>query len=274
MIRFSQGFRMHILFLDDAGTISPIDKIVSHYFVLAGPVVPEEQWPNLEKEFYKICSQFNVSGEIKWRFFGQKVCRADDQNTLSHLDFQQRDELRRTLLNTLIANESIKIISVAAHLPTAYTSDHIKKPEHVHAFAYKSIIELYQLHLQQLSQIIGSMVYGIIVSDHRNPAQDTAQRNLHREILKSGNTRLTYPNLIEGLFFSPSHHSIGIQFADLVSGAVYRKFEHRDDRWHKLIQPNFWKPETKRSEIFMEMLGYSKEKDAESVKPFSSTEPT
>ncbi len=265
---------MHILFLDDAGTISPANKIESNYFVLAGPIIPEEQWSNLEKEFYKICDQFNVHGEIKWRFFGQKRCRADDQNTLFHLDFQQRDELRKALLNALIANKSIKIISVVVHLPTAYTAEHIKKPEHVHAFAYRSIIELYQLHLQQLSQIIGSMVYGIIVSDHRNPAQDTAQRNLHREILKSDNARLTYPNLIEGLFFSPSHHSIGIQFADLISGAVFRNFEHRDDRWHQLIRPNFWKPETEQPEILLEMLGYRKEKDAESIKSFDSTEPT
>jgi hypothetical protein len=266
---------MHILFLDDAGTISPIDKIDDNYFVLAGPVIPEEQWPGLEKEFYKICDQFNVRGEIKWRFFGQKRCRADDQNSILHLDFQQRDELRKALLKALIANESIKIISVVVHLPTAYKSEHIKKPEHVHAFAYRSIIELYQLHLQQLSQIIGSTVYGIIVSDHRNPAQDTAQRNLHREIIKSkNNARLTYPNLIEGLFFSPSHHSIGIQFADLISGAVFRKFEHRDDRWHQLIRPNFWKAESEQSENIMVMLGYQKEKDAESIKPYDSTEPT
>jgi uncharacterized protein DUF3800 len=252
---------MHILFLDDAGTISPSNKIESNHFVLAGPVIPEDQWSNLEKNFYTICDQFNVCGEIKWRFFGQKRCREDDQNTLFHLDFQQRDELRKTLFNALIANESIKIISVVVNLPLAYTSENIKKPEDVHAFAYRSIVELYQLHLQQLSQITGSTVYGIIVSDHRNPTQDTAQRNLHREILKSkNNARLTYPNLIEGLFFSPSHHSMGIQFADLISGAVFRNFEHRDDRWHKLIQPNFWKPETVQSEILMESLGYKKEK--------------
>ena len=264
---------MHLFFLDDSGTISPSNKITHNHFVLAGPIIPEDQWRNLQKIFFEICNQFNVQGEIKWRFFGQKRGCEDDENTLLHLNIDKRDELRKALLEALIANESIKILVVVVHLPTAYMDSTITKPEHIHDFAYKSLIELFQLHLQDLSQIIGSTVNGIIISDHRNPMQDTAQRNLHMEILRSkNNTRLTYPNLIEGLFFSPSHHSIGIQFADLISGAVFRYFEHQDARWYNLLRKKLWKPETKRSKGLMEILGYKK--DAESVEPFNSSEPT
>ena len=34
-----------------------------------------------------------------------------------------------------------------------------------------------------------------------------------------------FNNLIEGLFIAPSHLSVGIQFADLVAGAIFRKYE-------------------------------------------------
>ena len=105
--------------------------------------------------------------------------------------------------------------------------------------------------------------------------QDTAQRNLHMKILKSKtNTLLTYPNLIEGLFFSPSHHSMGIQFADLVSGAFFRYYEHQDPRWYDLLRKNFWKPETEHSKKLIEILRHKKKKDAESVESFDPTEPT
>ncbi|MEI8124925.1 MAG: DUF3800 domain-containing protein, partial [Parachlamydiaceae bacterium] len=47
--------------------------------------------------------------------------------------------------------------------------------------------------------------------------------------------------LIEGLFLAPSHLSVGIQFADMVVGAVFRKFEHQNDRWFNLLEPSWRK---------------------------------
>ena len=46
-----------------------------------------------------------------------------------------------------------------------------------------------------------------------------------------------YANLIEGLFIAPSHYSVGIQFADLVAGAVYRRVEANDARFFDVIKP-------------------------------------
>lgn len=266
---------MHLHFTDDSGTILPPNRTDQKYFVLGGPVVPEEQWHNLEKEYSEICSHFAVKGEIKWRFFGQKEGFRDKGNTISHLNHHERDELRETLLRALVAHKSIKIINVVVHLPTIYQSPEYKIPEQVHGYAHKSLMDIFQLHLHDLSQQIGSAVYGMIISDHRNPIEDRAHRDLHRNILKTkDNTPITYPNLIEGLFFSPSDHSIGIQFADLVSGAIFRFYEHRDDRWYNLLRMNLWKPETKQSEGMLSKLGFRKEKDAESVESFNPTEPT
>jgi hypothetical protein len=266
---------MHLFFLDDSGTILPPNKLRQNHFVLAGPIIPEEQWSSLHKKFSEICCRFNIVGEIKWRFFGQRGGHEDRDNTLAHLNINEKDALRTALLNSLIANESIKMIAVIIHVPTAYKVSSIKKPEQVHAYAYKSLVELFQLHLQGLSQIIGSTVNGIIIGDHRSPMQDAAQRNLHMELLKSkNNSLLSYPNLIEGLFFSPSHHSVGIQFADLISGAVFRYYEHQDTRWYNLLRKNFWEPKPEESKTLTELLGYRKEKDAESAKSFNLTEPT
>jgi hypothetical protein len=79
------------------------------------------------------------------------------------------------------------------------------------------------------------------------------------KILKNG--RIFYPNLIEGLFFSPSHHSIGIQFADLISGAIFRNYEKQDDRWYKIIRKKLWEPKPELSGSQMSKLGLISENE-------------
>jgi hypothetical protein len=59
-----------------------------------------------------------------------------------------------------------------------------------------------------------------------------------------------YDHLIEGLFLEPSNLSIGIQLADMVSGAGWRKYERNDDRWYRAVEPSF------RRSSSGELLGY------------------
>ena len=172
----------------------------------------------------------------------------------------QKDTLKNTLFTILSSYRSIKIIAGVIHFPSIYHSLDIKTPEQVHTLTYKTLLTSFQQRLKELTESNGLKVNGIVISDHRNPFQDSALRNFHMDLLKSDTTESpTYPNLIESLFLTPSHHSIGIQLADLVSGAIFRYFEHNDDRWYKLIEENFWKPPIKIDSDW-------KEKDAESIK--------
>jgi hypothetical protein len=47
-----------------------------------------------------------------------------------------------------------------------------------------------------------------------------------------------YKNLIEGLFLTPSHLSVGIQMVDMVAGAIWRRFEANDSYWFDVIKPS------------------------------------
>ena len=102
---------MQLFFIDDSGSVPPQARLSNQHFVLGGLIIPEEKWHNLESEFFQICDNFKVNGEIKWRFFGQKIGREDKENTLSHLSILERDELRKILLSTAIKDPSIKIIT-------------------------------------------------------------------------------------------------------------------------------------------------------------------
>jgi hypothetical protein len=43
--------------------------------------------------------------------------------------------------------------------------------------------------------------------------------------------------MIEGLFIAPSHLSVGIQFANMVAGAVFCAFRAQDKRFAVQIKP-------------------------------------
>jgi hypothetical protein len=49
----------------------------------------------------------------------------------------------------------------------------------------------------------------------------------------------SYGNMVEGLFIAPSHLSVGIQFADMVAGAVFRAYKANDTRFADQIQESF-----------------------------------
>lgn len=220
---------MHLFFIDDSGDPSGSTT----HFVLGGAVIPGDQWHNLNNSFSSICKQFRLQGEIKWRWFGRK---ADKKNSLAHLSFEEKDELRKCLLESLTKFNSVKIIAAVAHLPTIRSKYPLFTPEHIYSLAYKSLTERFQYCLQDLSRESGITFNGILVCDHRNPGQDKLLRNFHQDLVQSGKHSLTrYSNLIETLFLAPSHQSVGLQFSDLVVGAILRFFESNDDRWYNLI---------------------------------------
>jgi hypothetical protein len=65
-------------------------------------------------------------------------------------------------------------------------------------------------------------------------------RQQHERLVReAGQFKSTYTHLVEGLFLAPSHMSVGIQLADMVAGAVWRKFERGDDTFFNAIEPAF-----------------------------------
>jgi Protein of unknown function (DUF3800) len=83
---------------------------------------------------------------------------------------------------------------------------------------------------------------GIVISDHRGAHDDKALRLHHQKLLYSASEFISrYDNLVESLFVQPSNMSVGVQLADIVAGAVWRKFEKNDSRWFDMLTPAFRK---------------------------------
>jgi hypothetical protein len=227
---------MHILFIDESGNPPPPGKLGSKNSVLGGVIIPEEIWPKLAADLKRLKKEYDVSGEIKWRHF--IAGNRKPENSLLHLNPAQRDTLRLKLLQALVRYKSIRIISVIADIQLSYADSTIIDDNGLYHRSYKVLTERFQYFLQDMERESGQRINGLVVCDHRNNHQDDRLRALHQNLVNSeGIFTSTYANLIEGLFLAPSHYSVGIQFADLVAGAVFRKFESSDDRFYDVIKP-------------------------------------
>lgn len=226
---------MQILFIDESGTPPPAHKAAdTGYFVLGGVVVPEEVWVKLAHELKRLKAAYSVRGEVKWRHFAPD--KGGRQTPLSHLSPELKAAFRSDLYKALVAFKSVKIISVVVHVALEYQRGYVNTPDDMYWLAYKQLTERFQYYLQDLSKLIGHTVHGIVVCDNRGAADDENLRKLHSKLMQGGSDNgSNYANLIEGCFIAPSHMSVGIQFADLVAGAIFRKFKSSDCRFYDQI---------------------------------------
>ena len=231
---------MQILFVDESGTPPPPDRPNNTpLFVLGGLVVPEDLWSKLATDLRRLKGHYKIEGEIKWRYFAPDKQGAK-KHSLSHLSPLQKEELRSKLYEAICAYRSIRLICVTTNVELAYRLSYVKNADDLYWYSYKQLTERFQYYLQDLERTVGQRVNGIVVCDHRAPKDDTRLRELHHQLLAGSKATFShYENLIEGLFIAPSHLSVGVQFADMVAGAVFRAYAASDRRFFSQIEASF-----------------------------------
>ena len=235
---------MQILFIYESGTPPPPDKIItSPLFVLGGVVIPDDFWHRVKADLDNVKKKYRIIGEIKWRNFAPQHIEAR-KNTLSHLSSQDKELLRTELYAIINKYKSIKTICTVTDVAKAYQLEYIKTADDLYWYSYKQMTERFQYYLQDISRISGQKINGIIVCDHRAPKDDKRLQELHSKLLLGhANSYSKYDNLVEGVFIAPSHLSVGIQFADIIGGAILRKFKDNDSRFFDQIKDTFRKSE-------------------------------
>jgi hypothetical protein len=226
---------MHLLFIDESGTLSPFGKHnPEDKFVLGGISMSEDTWFNINKELFQLKIKYNVPGEIKWRYFWTDK---EKKTSLSHLTKEQREGLRTDIYSLISRYKSIRIISVVADVTLCYKRSHINSDDDLYWYAYKRMIERYQYYLQDLTREAGTKMNGIVVCDHRERRQDKRLQNMHFQMMHGEESHTSkFDNIVEGVFIVPSHFSTGIQLADMVAGAMYQAYSKKDLRFYNQIE--------------------------------------
>ncbi len=208
---------MYLCFIDESGTPpKPGQQGQPPYFVIGGVIVHEAQWHDIADELraLKARDEFNVRGEIKWRYFGP--ANNDGQSPVAHLDQEARSVFRKAFYNIIAKRKAVKIIACVASVEVAYAQDYCNSQEDLYQFTYKPVSERFQYFLQDMERTVGSKQLGIMVADHRGRTQDDALRYKHHRLIEADAPVFsTYSNYIETIFLTPSHNSVGIQLADM-----------------------------------------------------------
>lgn len=239
---------MYMLFIDESGNPAPPNKRNEEYFVLGGLIIHEDDWHQISRDFREVKDDYGIEGEIKWRFFNPKDNRSE--NSLSHLPPDERHAVREDLYEILKSFDDVTVISVISHIPSAYANRHTDNDVKLYHAAYKALSERFQYFLQDSSRVAGFKINGIIICDQqRTGVDDERLRKLHQTLTTEFSyTSSHYANVVECLLLAPSHYSVGIQLADIVAGAIYRKCNSDDDRFFSRISPLIRKSESGKIE--------------------------
>jgi hypothetical protein len=225
---------MHILFLDESGTPPKPGDASLHYFVMGGIIVPEAEWSDLRDAILGMKIRRRIRGELKWRYFAPS--NDDPKNPMREMNASARDEIRTEIYGILTARPRIRSLAAVCSIEAAYAMPSVNDQQEIYNLTFKVLTERFQYYLQDASRVSGRSEYGMIICDHRGREDDKRLRAHHQMLVHStASFTSNYPNLIESLLLQPSNLSIGIQFADLVAGAVWRCFEREDRKWFDVM---------------------------------------
>ncbi|MBB2692185.1 UNVERIFIED_ORG: hypothetical protein GGI62_003355 [Rhizobium esperanzae] len=228
---------MHFCFVDESGTPAKPNLFQPRYFVIAGLIVPEDRWHRINSHLQGIKANRNYVGELKWRYFAPN--NTDAANPMVGWTMEQRNSFRTLIFRILTSDKSIKVVAGVCDSALAYGLANVNQQADIYFRTYKVVTERFQYALQDISKASGTRFHGVIVADHRGRDDDKRLREQHQRLVESdGSYTSNYPNLVEGLFLAPSHMSVGIQFADMVAGAIWRRFEQNDATWFNAILPS------------------------------------
>lgn len=219
---------MYLCFIDESGTPPSKPNANQPYFTLAAAIIRDEEWLGIARAVRGFCTRHGLRGELKWRYFAPH--NASAENPMLGKSPAERKVLSLEFAR-IISRLPITVIACVTDVGAAFEYASVGSQRELYHFAYKPLTERYQYFLQDQKSI------GIVIADHRGRDDDRLFRAHHDTLLrKPGNTISGYDRLIEGLLLQDSSHSIGIQLADFVAGAIHRAYSTKDGELAQIIK--------------------------------------
>ena len=188
---------MHLLFLDESGRLDQGGQ-----FALGGIAIRDLDWPLLRDLWQETLreSAWPLDRELKWH--GIRTGEVPPA-------------LADTVYATLARAPTTCFVCVLdLDLGRETEPAFFASAEDTYATALMFLAERFQHHLQAEDDV------GMIVVDSRHREGDTRLRRFFGDLQAEGTPYMKLSRIVEGLFLGPSHHSIGLQCADLVVAAT------------------------------------------------------
>lgn len=208
---------MYLLFVDESGEPG------GRSFTLGGAAIRMDDWHVVHErwEALRTASSWPPDREIKWH----RIKIGDVPPAMA-------DALFDMLAGAPMTCFAVVIKPLAARKASP---EHFGSDEDVYAEALTYLAERYQRFLARAD------AYGSIVLDSRNTELDERLRRFFEALRRDGTPYLGLERIVDALLLGPSHHSLGLQVADLVAGVARGQDEGQGDasRWFKALRPRF-----------------------------------
>lgn len=219
---------MRFFFIDESGN-SAIGG--TKFLVLGGLILRDDDWPKVQSAYDSLKVEFGVhpNVEVKWRHVRHP---GGHRNPLRALGDAERTQFGLRTLGLVRQTTYARVVAVIIDKVAAYGRHDITSEEDVYERAVSLAMERFQYYLR------ANHSFGIVVQDQRLPGQDIKLRAFYRGLLTTGTRWTRFPNILEGVFLTPSDYSTGIQLADFVAGAFYAAHcsEKPDTKYFNIIR--------------------------------------
>lgn len=212
---------MYLLYLDESG--NP-DGNEDRYFVLGGVALFERQVYWMNKKVDELSEQLFPGVTVEFH------AQAINQHSAEPWKSIASDARRRTLegLCKIITDER-DVVLFAVALERSMTTEPVAR-------AFEEICSRFDLFLTRL-HYAGDTQRGLIIFDETR--YETRLQKMLLEFRTGTRFGKSVKNFADVPFFADSKSTRMLQLADLVSYAVFRRYERSDTRWLDLLMSRF-----------------------------------
>jgi hypothetical protein len=217
---------MYILYLDDAGSVGNHEE---RHFVLGGIALFERHIVHLERALDQTAQQTGLSEPGTLEFHGNEI-RAGRGRWRPIVDRQARMTVLADALSTTDALRGRWALFGAAINKAAIS------PRDPVEYAFEQVISRFDQFLQR-QRTDDKSQRGLIILDRST--RETRLQDLATTFRRQGHSWGRLRNIVDVPFFVDSRATRAIQYADLVTYAMWRKFEKDDSHLFDVIQHRF-----------------------------------
>jgi hypothetical protein len=216
---------MYVCYVDESGDPG---KNGSEYLLLGAVAIFEGRWRYVREDLDKLILHFFPPPGTR----PPEIHLADlrrGKGAYRGMSPAQKAAIISDLCQVAANNlpSELRMFTVIAHKPTWFAANPGKTGEDLYSDLFEDLSSRFDLFLRHRNAE-GAPSKGIIIADPHKPDLSKALKAKHGTFQQSGTRWGRVYNLIETVFFLPSHESPGLQLADLCAYGVWRLLTAND----------------------------------------------
>lgn len=217
---------MHLLYLDDSGSVNNKEE---DYIVLGGLSLFEPQVHFITQELDKLAESIDPKNPQAVEFHASKIFSGKIHPWDKMSQNERRGIIKAVLKVLADSYETARAFACAIHKSSYPGADPME-------MAFEDLCSRFDLYLSRLRGA-GDRQRGLIILD--DTTYETSLQKLALAFRSLGTRWGVIHNLIEAPLFISSHASRGVQLADHVAYAVFRRYNAGDTSYFDIIASKF-----------------------------------